>query len=109
YRFGQTTGRPAPTTPPFVESAKGAGPRHLVFHPGGRFAYATNGLDATVAAYQFDAASGTLRPAGTARGLPPDFAGPPPFAAADLHVTPDGRFLYASERVSSPLAAFKLD
>jgi len=109
YRFDQTTGHLTPNTPSFVEAAKGAGPRHLVFHPGGRFAYATNELDATVGAYRFDAASGTLRPAGAARGLPPDFAGPPPFAAADLHVTPDGRFLYASERASSTLAGFKID
>ena len=109
YTFDQTTGHIVPNAPPFVEAAKGAGPRHLVFHPGGRFAYATNELDATVGAYQFDAAAGTLRPAGTARGLPPDFAGHPPFAAADLHVTPDGRFLYASERASSTLAAFRID
>jgi 6-phosphogluconolactonase len=109
YRFDQTTGHLAPNTPPFVEAAKGAGPRHIVFHPGGRFAYATNELDATVAAYRLDAAAGTLLPAGTVPGLPPDFAGRPPFAAADLHVTPDGRFLYASERASSTLAGFTID
>src|SRR5207244_1252157 len=72
FRFDQTTGRLAPNTLPFVEAAKGAGPRHIVFHPGGRFAYATNELDATVAAYRLDAA-GTLLPAGPAPALPPDF------------------------------------
>src|SRR5207302_6392923 len=68
YRFDQTTGHLAPNTPPFVEAAKGAGPRHIVFHPGGQFAYATNELDATVGAYRFDAEAVTLVPAGAAGG-----------------------------------------
>jgi len=41
--------------------------------------------------------------------LPPEFEGRPPFAAADLHITPDGRFLYASERASHTLAGFAID
>ena len=109
FKFDQVTGRATPNAPPFVEARKGAGPRHIVFHPHGRFAYSTNELDATVNAYGFDAATGTLTQVGTASALPPDFRGSAPFSAADLHITPDGRILYASERASNSLAAFKLD
>ncbi len=109
FKFDQVTGRATPNAPPFVETRKGAGPRHIVFHPNGRFAYGTNELDATVNAYGFDAATGTLTLVGTASALPPDFRGTAPFSAADLHITPDGRFLYASERASNSLAGFKID
>lgn len=109
YRFDRTTGRVTPNTPPAVESQKKAGPRHLVFHPSRPFAYCTNELDATVGAYRFDAAAGTLAPIGTRSLLPPGHRGHAPFASADLHVTPNGRYLYASERASNCLAAFTID
>lgn len=109
YRFDPAKGRLAPNTPRAAEAAKGAGPRHLVFHPNRRFAYTTNELDATAGAYRFDAAAGTLAPIGTRTLLPAGRGGRAPLAAADLHVTPDGRFLYASERVSNTLSGFAID
>ncbi|HLW48244.1 MAG TPA: beta-propeller fold lactonase family protein [bacterium] len=109
YRFNSDNGRVTPNTPPAVEAARKAGPRHLVFHPFRPFAYSTNELDATVGAYRFDAAAGALAPIGTWTLLPPGHAGGAPFAAADIHVAPDGRFLYASERASNSLAAFTVD
>jgi 6-phosphogluconolactonase len=109
FKFDQITGRATPNTPPFVATRKGAGPRHIVFHPNGRFAYGTNELDATVNAYGFDGAPGTLTLVGTVSALPPDFSGSAPFSTADLHITPDGRFLYASERASNSLAGFNID
>ena len=92
-----------------METERGAGPRHIVFHPNRRFVYTTNELDATVNTYRFDVETGALAPAGTASALPPGFEGSAPFASADLHVTPDGRFLYASERASNTLACFQID
>jgi 6-phosphogluconolactonase len=109
FKFDQTAGRAAPNARPFVETQRGAGPRHIVFHPNRRFVYTTNELDATVNTYRFDVDTGTLTPAGTASALPPAFEGGAPFASADLHVTPDGRFLYASERASDTLACFRID
>lgn len=109
YTFDPATGRVAPNTPPAAEAKKKAGPRHLVFHSNGRFAYCTNELDATVGAYRFDEAAGTLTPIGTRSLLPSGHHGSAPFAAADIHVTPDGRYLYASERASNTLSTFKID
>jgi 6-phosphogluconolactonase len=80
-----------------------------VFHPGGRFAYCTNELDATVGAFRVDAAAGTLSPIGVQSLLPARHRGRPPFAAADIHITPDGRRLYASERASNSLTGFSID
>jgi 6-phosphogluconolactonase len=109
YRFDPAAGRITPNTPPVAEARSKAGPRHLVFHPGGRFAYCANELDATVGAYRLDENAGTLSPIGTHGLLPAGHQGRPPFAAADIHITPDGRWLYASERASNSLAGFRID
>jgi 6-phosphogluconolactonase len=87
--------------------AKG-GPRHLTFSPDQRFVYLLNELDAAIYAFPFDAASGTLRQeVQIASALPPGFAGTP--WGADIHLTPHGNFLYASERTTSTIAAFRID
>lgn len=106
-RFDAQTGRLAPNAPDEMPAAKGAGPRHIVFHPNGRFAYLVNELDAGIIAFAYDAESGTLRETARASALPPDFSGKP--WAADIHTTPDGKFLYASERTSSTLAGFRIE
>jgi 6-phosphogluconolactonase len=108
FGFDAATGRVTPNQPPAVETKKGAGPRHFVFHPNGRFVYSTNELDGTVNFYRYDAAAGTLSLIATASALPPGFAGPAP-ATADIHITPDGKLLYASERSSNTLAAYRID
>jgi len=108
FAFDATTGTVTPNQPPAVETRQGAGPRHFVFHPNDRFVYSTNELDGTVNSYGYDAAAGTLRLIGSVSAVPPDFKGPAP-ATADIHITPDGRFLYASERTSSTLAAYRVD
>jgi 6-phosphogluconolactonase len=107
YRFdartGALSGEPASTT----TTPSNTGPRHLAFHPGGRFLYAIGELDGTIAAYAVDEGTGTLREFQRISLLPSDFRGTP--SAADLHVTPDGRFLYGSERASSIIAGFSID
>ncbi len=107
WRFDAATGALTPNTPPVFKARALSGPRHLVFHPDGRYAYLLGELDATVEVLAFDAAGGTLAALQTVPTLPSDFSGKP--WAADLHVTPDGRFLYTSERNSSTLAAFAID
>ena len=59
--FDAASGRMKPNVPPQVTAAPGAGPRHLDFHPNGRFAYVINELDLTMTAYAYDAATGLLR------------------------------------------------
>jgi 6-phosphogluconolactonase len=82
----------------------GAGPRHLAFHPSGRTLYVVGELDLTLAALAFDPATGAL-------GDPvvvPLLATPAPAGstAADLHLHPSGRALYASVRGDDSLARF---
>ena len=106
-RFDPSAGQVSPNTPPNYSGRPKAGPRHLVFHPNGRIVYLLNELDANVDVLAFDAARGTLSPLQTLSSLPAGFTGKP--WAADLHVTPDGRFLYTSERTTSTLATFAID
>lgn len=106
-RFDASSGRLTPNAPPTVPTKTGAGPRHLVFHPDGRFAFLSNELDASVVSFAFDAAAGTLQELDAASALPKGFTGKP--WAADIHVTPDGRFVYASERTSSTIAGFSFE
>jgi 6-phosphogluconolactonase len=104
-KFDAVGGRLTPNDPPLVRVRAGAGPRHLVFSPDAKFVYVLNELDGSLYVFPWDAGRGTLqREIQIACVLPKDFSGKP--WAADIHVTPDGRFLYASERTSSTLAAF---
>ncbi len=107
FGFDAASGELTPLTPPTVAVREGAGPRHLAFHPDGRFAYLLNELDASVDVLAIDPSSGTLRSVQSLPTLPPGFAGEP--WAAELRLTPDARFLYTSERRSSTLAGFAVD
>ena len=107
YRFDAASAILEPNTPPSVAVKPGEGPRHFVFHPNGRFAYVLTELASTLYAFAFDTTKGTLGELQSLPSLPPGFQGKP--SAADLHITPDGRFIYASERVSSTLNAFAVD
>lgn len=104
FAFDAERGRLTPASPAALAMRPGAGPRHLRFHPGGRYVYLLNELDARIDVLAFDAGQGTLALLDTVDTLPPGFAGEP--WAADLQITPDGRFLYSSERRSSTLAVF---
>lgn len=106
FRFDENTGALTPNDPPVVMAAKGEGPRHVAFHPDGRLVFCLNELDGTVTSYLLDV-NGTLMPHSTVSILPEGFAGKP--WAADIHLTPDGRHLYASERTSSTIAVFAID
>jgi 6-phosphogluconolactonase len=105
--FDAATGLLAiPETPVFSTRAN-AGPRHFVFHPNGRIVYLLNELDASIDVLALDDSRGRLSPLQTLSSLPPGFTGRP--WAADLHLTPDARFLYISERSSSMLATFAVN
>lgn len=107
FDFDPETGRLTPNAVPAWQAREGAGPRHLRFHPDGRYVYLLNELDASLDVLAFDAALGQLAWRQTLSLLPPGFDGKP--WAADLHVTPDGRYLYGSERTSSTVACVRLD
>ncbi len=109
FRFDAASGRLDDNDPPAWHARAGAGPRHFVFHPRAPFVYLLNELDATIDVLAFDRTRGTVRGTGCVVSLlPAGFAAGAPWAA-DLHCTPDGRFLYASERRSSTLSSFAID
>ena len=107
-RFDANAGRLDDNAVAAWRARAGAGPRHFAFHPREPFVYLLNELDATIDVLAFDRAVGRLRGVAVARTLPAGFAGGAPWSA-DVHLTPDGRFLYASERRSSTLVAFAID
>ena len=85
----------------------GAGPRHLTFHPNGQFAYLINELDATVIAYRYHSEAGVFEELQTISALPKDFKGEN--LCADIHISPDGKFLYASNRGHDSIVCFRID
>jgi len=107
WKFDPATGTLSPNTPDSIATKAGNGPRHLAFHPNRRFLYLLTETTARIAGYTIDPATGTLTDIEIVDTLPADFKEQP--AAADLHVSPDGRFLYGSERKSSTLAGFRIN
>lgn len=90
-----------------VEVHPGAGPRHLTFHPSGKYAYLINELDATLTGYRYDADAGSFEEVQTVPTLPDDFKDRN--LSADIHVSPDGRFVYASNRGHDSLVCFRIE
>jgi 6-phosphogluconolactonase len=86
----------------------GSGPRHLVFHPNGRFAYVVNEMKITVTAFRFDPAAGTLKEIQTIESLP-EKDKKIASSAAEIYIHPTGRFLYASTRNDDTITAFEVD
>jgi 6-phosphogluconolactonase len=109
YRYDAGTRRLTANTPANVQEQPGAGPRHLAFHPNGRFAYLVNELTLTLSVYAFDAAQGSLT--ALQRGVSTAAVGVSGGASADIHVHPGGRYLYVSNRQGddSTLAIFSID
>jgi 6-phosphogluconolactonase len=99
---GGTLTQPRMTTLP-----KGTGPRHFVFDPAGTRLYLLGELDASVTVFDYDPKHGALSGKQVVTTLPAGFDGTP--WGADIQITPDGRFLYASERTSSTLASFAVE
>ncbi|UWU69407.1 lactonase family protein [Bradyrhizobium sp. NC92] len=107
FAFDAAAGTLTPSDPPVHKVPEKSGPRHFVFHPGGKFVYLLHELNGDVAAFTYKARSGAWDEIQRTTALPDGFSGKP--WGADIHITPDGRFLYASERTTSTLTAYKVD
>ena len=106
YPFNEKTGLLDESFSLGVNAAPGSGPRHFEFHPEGKYVYVLNELSSTVTAYSWDKLTGKLSEIETEKLLPEDFT---EFnKSADIHLTPDGRFLYASNRGHNSITAFKV-
>lgn len=88
-----------------VATREGAGPRHGVFSPDGQTYYVVNELDSTLAAYRY--ADGKLKAFQVVTTLPTDFVGNSRGAA--ILASPDGRFIYASNRGHDSIVRFSVD
>jgi len=107
YRLDAARAALTPNDPPCATLKPGAGPRHLVFHPGGQFVYVLNEINNTITAFAYDAASGALKEIQTVSSLPESFAGET--TAAEIRVHPNGKFLYASNRGHDSVAVYGVD
>jgi 6-phosphogluconolactonase len=107
YRFDTNNGKLTPGSQPWAQVKPGAGPRHFVFHPNGKFAYVINELDSTLTAFRYDAARGALNSTEAVSTLPQGFTGTS--YCADLHFSPSGKFLYGSNRGHNSIVVFGVD
>lgn len=126
FSFNNTNGQLASIGDGYAQAPAGAGPRHQAMSPDGRFLYVVNELQGTVTPYRIDQRTGALSAQLSVSGVPstynlqPGLVRPPlgqgekvddtpRIWAADIHVTPDGHFLFMSERSSSSITTFKID
>ena len=105
YAIDHANGKLSAQTP--AEIAPGSGPRHLAFHPDSQWAYVINELSNTITAFDYDADAGTLATIQTISTLPDDYA--EVSHTADIHVHPNGRFLYGSNRGHDSIAVYAID
>lgn len=106
YRFDSLTRKPLiPETPDFVSTYAGSGPRHFTFHPNGNYAYCIEELSETIEAYGYK--NGKL--SYLQRVMTHAKNQEKGFESADIHFSPDGKFLYASNRgVENNIAIFSV-
>lgn len=90
-----------------IVAREGAAPRHGVFHPAKPFVYVANELDSTVSTYGYDAETGRLRPVEIISTLPPDCL--VTSHAAGIAITPDGRYVFVSNRGHDSVSTFMVD
>src|SRR6202051_1137794 len=107
YHFDPASGSLIPNHPPFAKLAPGAGPRHLAFHPSGKFAYVLSEVNSTVTAFAYDSKSGSFSSVQTLPTIPKNFTAHND--TAEIVVHPSGKFLYASNRGEDSIAEFTID
>ena len=123
FNFDAQTGKLSSNTPAVYMAKANSGPRHFVTSGDNKFLYVLSEMAGTVTTLAIDGKTGRLSEASTASGLPPDTklgpgavrGGPTPrntdndVWAADLHLTPNGKFLYVSERTNSTLSVLGVE
>jgi 6-phosphogluconolactonase len=107
YKFDPVKGSLTPNDMPFAKVEGGAGPRHFVFHPNGKFVYLVTEMHSSVDAFIYNPTNGALKQFQTISALPADFK--KPNDAAEIAVHPSGKFLYSSNRGHDSIAVFAID
>lgn len=104
WRFDSENGKL--NSPTYESLPPGDGPRHLAFHPDGRWVYSLQEEGSTVVFWAYDGATGKLTPKQTSSSLPKEFAGTN--FPSEIRVSADGRFLYAANRLHNSVACFSI-
>jgi len=104
--IGEKNNKLVPLEQGNLEMNPGAGPRHLDFHPNGRWIYVVNELDCTISLVE-RSEKGVYTLQNTFSTLPDEYTGKK--SSADIHVSADGRFVYASNRGNNSIAIFSVD
>jgi 6-phosphogluconolactonase (cycloisomerase 2 family) len=107
FRFDAEGGRFVPASPPFAESAPGAGPRHVAFHPRQRWAYVVNELNSTITAYGFEDGGSGLAELQNLSSVPDDVL--MPNTGSEILVHPSGRFVFVSNRGHDSVGVFAIE
>jgi 6-phosphogluconolactonase (cycloisomerase 2 family) len=106
WRFDAKKGTLTANDPPAVSLPPGDGPRHFHFHPGGRWLYTVQEEGSTVVRFDYDAASGRLRPRQTVSTLPTGFAGSN--FCSEILVSADGKFVYVGNRLHDSIGIWSV-
>lgn len=107
FRFDPETGELTPNVPPTAPPPDGVGTRHFCFHPTRDYVYFDNEQASSVTAYRLDAPAGTVEPFQTVSTLPDGYGGDN--SNAQIHITPSGDYVYASNRGHNSIAMFAVD
>jgi len=107
FSFDASKGMLTPSDPPTVSTKEGAGPRHFTIHPNAKWGYLITETTATIGTYNIDKDKGTLTE--VAFVDTGDWNKKESAFASDIHVTPNGKFLYGAVRTTSMLHGYKID
>ena len=107
YKIDSGSGKLTPNSPPFWQGRFKSGPRHLTFHPNGKWVYNVNELDSTIDLLYWNSVRGTLTTHGTFVSTLPHGYPPGTAFCSEILTSPDGRFVYAGNRRNETIA--KLD
>ncbi|MBE7494856.1 MAG: lactonase family protein [Verrucomicrobiaceae bacterium] len=109
YKVDPATGKMTPNEPAFAKTPAGGGPRHLAFHPSGKFVFVNNEMAMTETVFSYDAATGGMTEVQTVSTLPEADQGKPGFSTAETLAHPNGRNVYVSNRTHDTIAVFACD
>jgi 6-phosphogluconolactonase len=109
YKVDRETGEISAAEVPFYENEPGSGPRHFTIHQNGEFAYSVEELSVTVSALKIDPDNGSLEQVQRLSLLPEDTEREDSMSGADIHISPDGRFLYASVRGENLITIYSIN
>jgi 6-phosphogluconolactonase len=107
YAFDRRAGKLTPAAQPFVQASPGAGPRHFDFHPNRRWLYSLNEESSTLDVMAYNAADGSLTIQQSVSTLPEGYEGTN--YPSEIHVSEDGRVVYAANRLHDTIAVFSVD